>query len=113
MTFLTLALATSYLTYVVAKSDFPPVEWLRVKVFEKWGEGSAPAYLATCAWCVSAYASAAVVGGSEILVDLKQPVTLWLAVAFSSGAAHAMLGLVEKLGAMADAWAARHRGANK
>lgn len=106
MTFLALVLATAYITYVAAKSDFPPVEWLRVKVFEKWGEGSAPAYLATCTWCVSAYASGIVVGGSEALVDLKEPVTLWLAAAFASGAMHAVLGFVEKLTTLVERYTA-------
>jgi hypothetical protein len=106
VTFLAIALATAYVTYVIAKSDFPSVEWVRIKVFERWGEGSAPAYLATCAWCVSAYASALVTGGSEWLVDLDEPVTLWLAAAFTSGAMHFVLGTLEKLGTLIDRYTA-------
>lgn len=96
-TFWLVALATCYATYVAARSDFPPVEWLRIKVFDRWGEGSSPAYLVTCAWCVSAYASGAITAGTAILADASRPVLVWLGAAAVSGAFHQVVDLVVKL----------------
>lgn len=80
-----ISLAGFYATYVITRSDFPPVEWLRVKVFEIFNEGSTPAYLATCPWCVGFYAT----GVATLLVnqvdDLHLPVLMWIAAAGVNG----------------------------
>lgn len=102
MTFLLAALATCYITYVLARSDFPPVEAVRVAVFEKWGEGSAPAYLATCPWCVSIYASGAVTLGTTLAAGLARPALVWIGSAAVSGAFHVVIDLLTKVTQLVD-----------
>lgn len=102
MTFLLIALATCYIAYVLARSDFPPVETVRVAVFTKWGEGSAPAYLATCPWCVSFYAAGAVTLGAVLTSGLAWPVLVWLGAAAASGAFHVVIDLLTSVTTLAD-----------
>lgn len=76
------ALASTYLTYVVTRSSFPPVEKLRIAVFERWGDGSVPAYLATCTWCSGFWVSALVTFAAWLARDgLEVPVLYWLSSA--------------------------------
>lgn len=96
-TFWLVALATCYTTYVVAKSDFPLMERIRVAVFERWEEGSWQAYLATCAWCVSAYTAGTLTAGTVILSEAPRPVLVWLGAAAISGAFHQVIDLVSRL----------------
>lgn len=91
------ALATCYATYVVARSDFPLVEWIRVGVFNRWEEGSWQAYLATCTWCVSAYTAGVLTAGTAVFSGLPRPVLVWLGAAAISGAYHQVSDLVGKL----------------
>lgn len=79
-----LGLAAYYVTYVVTQSDFPPVENMRVRVHDRWA-GAWQDYLFHCGWCVSAYASAVVVGVSAQWMDVPVPGVVWLAVAAISG----------------------------
>lgn len=82
------ALASTYVTYVVTRSSFPLVEWLRVAVFKRWGEESWQAYLATCAWCAGFYVAGLVTLGTGLAVDsLSAPVLVWLASAAVTGTA--------------------------
>lgn len=97
-----ISLATCYVTYVVARSDFPPVERVRVGVFHRWGEGSWQAYLATCAWCVSVYASGIVTAGTVALAETPRPILMWLGAAAISGAFHQVSDLLSRLAAMVD-----------
>ncbi len=90
-TFWLVSLATCYVTYVVARSDFPLIERLRVAVFDRWDEGSWQAYLTTCAWCVSFYAAGAVTGGTALLDEVPRPGLVWLGAAAVSGAFHQIL----------------------
>lgn len=80
-----MGLAAHYITYVITESSFPPAQSLRDRVVARWKEGSWLAYLVTCAWCVPAYASAAVVGGAAVTSSVPLPVVAWLAVASLSG----------------------------
>lgn len=96
-TFWLVALATCYATYVVARSDFPLVEWIRIRVFNRWGEGSWQAYLATCPWCVSAYTAGALTAGTAIFSEAPRPVLVWLGAAAVSGAFHQVSDLVGRL----------------
>jgi len=80
-----LGLAAFYITYVVTQSDFPPAEQLRAAVYRRWSQQSWQGYLVMCGWCVSAYASAVVVGGAAAFSDVPLPVVVWLAVAAVSG----------------------------
>lgn len=96
-TFWLVALATCYATYVVARSDFPLVEWIRIGVFNRWEEGSWQAYLATCAWCVSAYTAGALTAGTAILSEAPRPMLVWLGAAAVSGAFHQVVDLVARL----------------
>lgn len=91
------ALATCYATYVVARSEFPPMELVRVAVFKRWGEGSWQSYLVSCAWCISAYTAGAVTAGTAILAEAPRPVLLWLGAAAVSGAFHQVIDLIAKL----------------
>lgn len=79
------ALATLYATYVVTRSEFPLVARLRDRVFDRWGEGSWQAYLATCAWCTAFYTSAALTAGTAASVGVTVPVLVWLGSAAVSG----------------------------
>lgn len=85
MILVVLGLAAHYITYVVTQSDFPPVEWLRTLVFNRWGGGSWQWYLINCGWCISAYASAQVVVPTAMLYNVPLPLAVWLAVASISG----------------------------
>jgi hypothetical protein len=80
------ALASTYVTYVVTRSSFPLVENLRVKVFERWGEGSWQGYLATCSWCAGFWLAGLVTLTTWVAVDdLPVPVLVWLASAAVTG----------------------------
>src|SRR5919109_3143147 len=89
------SLAAAYATYVVARSDFPPMEWIRVKVFERWGEGSSPAYLVTCFWCVSAYTSAVLTLIVALVADVPLPGVIWLGAAMGSALLNAVGDLLQ------------------
>lgn len=71
------ALTTHYVTYVVTRSDFPPVRWLRDLVFNHTNEGSPLAYLVTCAYCTAAYVALLVVIALNVRADVRWPVLLW------------------------------------
>lgn len=98
------ALASTYLTYVVTRSSLPPVEKLRIAIFKRWGEGSSPAYLATCTWCAGFWLSALVTLAAWLAHGLAVPVLYWLASAAVVGVlleatdtlAHARLGQVHR-----------------
>lgn len=79
------ALATLYATYVVTRSEFPPVARLRDGVFDRWGAGSWQAYLATCGWCAAFYVSAALTLGTAVSVGVAVPVLVWLTAAGVTG----------------------------
>lgn len=79
------ALATLYATYVVTRSEFPLVLLLRDRVFDRWGEGSWQAYLATCVWCAAFYISAAVTLCTMLVVGVVIPVLVWLGAAAVAG----------------------------
>lgn len=79
--FIQISLASCYVVYVITRSDFPLVEWMRVKVFERWEEGSVPAYLATCPWCVGFYVSGLVTLLTDVFVGVPAPFLVWLASA--------------------------------
>lgn len=78
---LLISLASCYVVYVVTRSDFPAVEWMRVKVFERWDEGSAPAYLATCPWCVGFYVSGIITFLANLFMEFPAPGLYWIASA--------------------------------
>ena len=101
-TFWLVALATCYATYVLARSDFPPVEAVRIAVFKKWGEGSAPAYLATCPWCVSFYASGVATLATALAAGLARPGLVWIGAAAVSGAFHVVIDLLTKVTQLVD-----------
>jgi hypothetical protein len=97
MALLTVSLASVYLTYVVTKSEFPAILWTRAKVFQRWGNGSWQAYLATCAWCAASYVAGLTVLVTAWTVGLPVPVLVWLAAA---GLAGVLLELVETMWAV-------------
>lgn len=99
------ALAVTYVTYVVTRSSFPPVERLRIEVFKRWGEGSWQAYLATCAWCAAFYLAGLVTLATDLTVsNLPAPVLVWLA---SAAVAGVLLTVVDALDRVRSAGAHR------
>lgn len=79
------ALATHYITYVLTRSDFPPVRWARESVVVRFGEGTAPAYLVTCAYCTAFYVAGLTSLVLNAVTDVRLPVLLWLACASVAG----------------------------
>lgn len=79
------ALASTYATYVVTRSAFPPVERLRIAVHKRWGEGSWQAYLSRCGWCSGFWVAGLVTGATWLATDLAAPVLHWLAAAAVAG----------------------------
>lgn len=79
------ALAVHYITYVLTRSDFPPVRWAREKIVDAAGVGTAPAYLVTCAYCTAFYVAALVIAGLDVVTDVRLPVLLWLTAASVAG----------------------------
>lgn len=93
------ALASTYVTYVVTRSSFPPVESLRIAVFKRWGEGSWQAYLATCAWCAGFYVAGLVALGTDLTIDsLPAPVLVWLASAAVAGVLLTLTSALDRVG---------------
>lgn len=84
MLVLLLGLAAHYVTYVITHSNFPFVEWARVRIMKRWGTGWQWEFM-HCGWCMSAWTSAAVVGPTSIWGNVPLPVVVWLAVASLSG----------------------------
>lgn len=80
-----IVLATMYATYVVTRSDFPLIEWLRIKLFARYGEGTWQAYLATCTWCASFYIGGLMTLGAWIATDVSVPILVWWASAGVTG----------------------------
>ena len=79
------ALTVHYITYVLTRSDFPPVRWARESVVEAFGEGSAPAYLVTCAYCTAFYVAGLVTLALAVADAVRLPVLLWLGTASFAG----------------------------
>lgn len=88
-----MVMATYILTWLVVRSDFPPVLWLRHQVAGGWTgpEGTVAVYrakwspqwladLVSCSWCAAGWIAAAVTAGADQWAGLPAPFLLWLAV---------------------------------
>jgi hypothetical protein len=70
-------LGTYRLTRLLTKDDFPPLRWLRHRTTRlgvrwEWVED-----LVTCHWCASGWITAALVGGSAVVVGVPLPWLVW------------------------------------
>lgn len=88
-----MVMATFILTWLVVRSDFPPVLRVRHKLAGGWiGPDDtvavyrakwSPQWLAdlvSCSWCTSGWIAAVVTSGSAHWVSVPMPVLVWLAV---------------------------------
>lgn len=96
-------LATHYLTYVVTRSSFPPVERVRENLVLRAGRYQEPtvwtvvSYLSTCAWCAALYVAALVVLTTDVVVgDLAEPALLALASASFTGLTQTLVDRLER-----------------
>lgn len=78
-------LTTHYVTYVITKSEFPPIHRAREAVFDRWGEGTWQAYLATCAWCAGFYIAGVITLCTLLVTPVPLPVLVWLSAAGVTG----------------------------
>lgn len=54
-----MVLTAYYPVYVITRSEFPPVEWLKNRLAERAGEDSGWSKLLECGWCIGAHITAA------------------------------------------------------
>lgn len=86
LTVLLVVLATYRVTHLLTTDAFPPIEDMRARITDRWGDGSWQSYLSECAWCVSVYVGAGIVGASLLAgVDLVAPVWVWLTASAVTG----------------------------
>lgn len=83
-TVLVATLSAHYLTYLVTRSEFPPVTRARDWAFDRW-EGSWQTYLITCGYCTAFYVSAVIIALADVVSHVPLPVLLWLSCASAAG----------------------------
>lgn len=97
-------LTVHWLTYLVTRSDFPPVEAVRFALV-KWVDAhpssrfaSAVDYLVTCPWCVSPYISGILVSILLVTRDggVPNPVLVALAAASYTGTVQSVLDRINR-----------------
>lgn len=95
--FVVYALAVYYVTYVVTRSAFPPMRWLRDRTLARFGEKTTPAYLVTCPWCIGFWVALVSVGVAELTLDsVPMPGFVVLAGAAVAGGLQMVFDLVER-----------------
>lgn len=77
--------ATARLTRLLVADAFPPVARLRAMATVRWRDGSWPAYLAGCPWCMAVWVAGLITAGVEAHYGLPAPLLVWPTVAWAGG----------------------------
>ena len=95
--FVVLVLAAHRLTHLVTEDQFPAVSWARDRVNLRWPLGW-QSYLVGCFWCVSVWASGAVVLAAWAFTPgLPTPLLLVAALSSAASAVQTAVEAVEGL----------------